>query len=137
MVTEQDYLAAKKVVEEWLKAQPQDSKYPYKPKVMSTQDYARQRALNEVFRHLIENDIISLDEFSEIINRFDLLMYEARNGRNETVNFIRWEVAYNVFSLEKVKSDSKVVYQLSERLKDNDVDGNFIDTSKMNFRKKS
>lgn len=130
MVTKQQYVEAKKIVTEWLNAQPGDSKYPYKPKLMSTEDYARQRALNEVLRLLAINGTITYDEFGKILDQFDLSILTAPNNKNQNILFIKWQIEKDAFTSEKVKSDYTQIKHLVNNLSDNDPDDNLIDTSK-------
>ena len=112
MVTDEEYLEAKKIVHEWLNAQPNDPKYPYKPKIMSTQDYARQRALNEIVRHFDTHDNISFEKFADILNRFDLAIFSAFNDKNENIIFIQELVTYELFTNKIIKHDCRQVVSL-------------------------
>ena len=122
MVTEQDYLNAQKIVDEWLKTQPVDSKYPYKPKLMSAEDYSRQRALNEILRLFERQETISFDDFGEILDHFDLSIFNALNSKNEHVIFIQRLIEEAPFTGEKIKSSYKQRKEFINPLNDNKID---------------
>jgi hypothetical protein len=118
MITEQQYSDALKIVSEWLDSQPADSQYPYKPKQMSTEDYVRQRALNEILRHFDTNTNMSVDEFESIIKRFDLSPHIAKNDRGDNVIFLKHVETTNLFTGKKVKKNEVIPVPNTLRNKD-------------------
>ena len=96
MVSKEEYLAAQKLVAEWLDAQPADPKFPFKPKRMGVEDYMRQRALNEMLRFFNSSPELNFENFTDILRRFDLKIFSVGDqyGGKE---FIRWQVERPAF----------------------------------------
>lgn len=88
MVTEQEYLQAKRVVNTYLDAQPTDPKYPYKPKRMNMTDYMRQRALNEILRLFDDTTTITFEDFLFVLSQFNLEVYQGTGDKKEKYKFV-------------------------------------------------